>query len=279
MFGYVTINQEDLKVRDLEKYRSYYCGLCQSLKERYGFKGQILLPNDLVFLDVLLNGLYEMPQQEKDVRCAVHPFKKRHVRYNSITDYCADMGVLLAYYKLLDDIYDENSKKAELLLSRLKKSAEQVIETYPRQAKAVADGVSSLEKCEQEAEASLDRLAACTGGFLGEIFVYHEDMWSDTLRRMAFFLGKYVYLLDGYVDLDKDNKNGAFNPWRKYQDRPDFDALVENTLTMMMAECAKSFEILPIVQDADLLRNIIYSGVWTKFAEAKRKREEKGDES
>jgi hypothetical protein len=32
-----------------------------------------------------------------------------------------------------------------------------------------------------------------------------------------------------------------------------------------MAECAKGFERLPIVENVDILRNIIYSGVWTKY--------------
>ena len=58
-----------------------------------------------------------------------------------------------------------------------------------------------------------------------------------------------------------------------YEQRPDFDALVENTLTMMMAECAKEFEKLPIVQDVDILRNVIYSGVWVKYREMRKKRE------
>ena len=30
MFGYVMINKGDLKVRELETYQSFYCGLCQS---------------------------------------------------------------------------------------------------------------------------------------------------------------------------------------------------------------------------------------------------------
>ena len=36
-------------------------------------------------------------------------------------------------------------------------------------------------------------------------------------------------------------------------------------LTSMMSECAKSFERLPILLHADILRNILYSGVWSKY--------------
>lgn len=33
MFGYVTVCEPELKVKDLKKYKAYYCGLCHVLKE------------------------------------------------------------------------------------------------------------------------------------------------------------------------------------------------------------------------------------------------------
>ena len=48
MFGYVMINKGDLKVRELETYQSFYCGLCQKLKERYGLSGAIVSAVDLL---------------------------------------------------------------------------------------------------------------------------------------------------------------------------------------------------------------------------------------
>jgi hypothetical protein len=34
---------------------------------------------------------------------------------------------------------------------------------------------------------------------------------------------------------------------------------------LLLANCARSFERLPCVEDVDLLRNILYSGVWLKY--------------
>ena len=34
---------------------------------------------------------------------------------------------------------------------------------------------------------------------------------------------------------------------------------------LLLAACARGFERLPCVEDADLLRNILYSGVWLKY--------------
>ena len=80
-------------------------------------------------------------------------------------------------------------------------------------------------------------------------------------------MGKFIYLMDAYEDLDKDERKNAYNPLRKLRkDNPkDFETLTKLMMTSMMSECAKSFERLPIILHADILRNILYSGVWTKY--------------
>ena len=60
MFGYITIQKPELKIREFTSISgSYYCGLCRSLRLRYGLKGSLALNYDMVFLAALLTGLYE----------------------------------------------------------------------------------------------------------------------------------------------------------------------------------------------------------------------------
>ena len=39
----------------------------------------------------------------------------------------------------------------------------------------------------------------------------------------------------------------------------------------MMEQAARAFEALPLLRDAELLRNILYSGVWVRFAQKAKK--------
>ena len=50
MFGYVLINKEELKFKEYDVYKSYYCGLCQTLNNRSGRFAQLTLNYDMTFL-------------------------------------------------------------------------------------------------------------------------------------------------------------------------------------------------------------------------------------
>lgn len=39
MFGYIVVNQAEMKYKEFDVYHSYYCGLCRRLKEKYGIAG------------------------------------------------------------------------------------------------------------------------------------------------------------------------------------------------------------------------------------------------
>ena len=64
MFGYVVLNKPEIKFKDFDMYRSFYCGLCRELRERYGISGQITLSYDMTFVILLLSALYEPPTEK-----------------------------------------------------------------------------------------------------------------------------------------------------------------------------------------------------------------------
>ena len=107
MYGYIRTNEPELKVKELAVYRSAYCGLCDSLVKRHGRIAQMTLEHDMTFLVLLLEGLYEPKVTHMQGRCIVHPIQKHRFDKSEITDYAADMNVLMAWHKINDDVHDE----------------------------------------------------------------------------------------------------------------------------------------------------------------------------
>lgn len=277
MFGYVNINRKELSEENRCVYQSYYCGLCQKLKEAAGRKGQMLLNYDMTFLVVLLTGLYEPKEELAEFTCGIHPTKKRKSRINEITDYAADMNIILSYQNFEDDWKDNRSYSRKAFARMLGKDYNRIMTKYPRQVQAVETYIEELGRAEDAGETNIDVVSGLTGTMLGEIFAWKEDMWAEELRYLGYYLGKFIYLMDAYEDYDADRKKNEYNIFavQSRETRQDLDMFVRLLLTSMMSECAKSFERLPILLHADILRNVLYSGVWTKYEYNRLRREKR----
>ncbi len=274
MFGYVTICEPELKVKDLKKYKAYYCGLCRSLKEEYGFSGQMTLTYDMTFAIILLSSLYENVADMEMHRCKVHPVKKQLMLRNEITSYAAAMNVLLAYYHLEDDWEDDRKVSSLAAKKVLQEKAKKIIAAYPRQSRAIEAALKELAACEKEQSTDIDRTAGCFGRLMEELFVYQEDIWEKNLRKMGFFLGKFIYLMDAYEDLPEDLRRDRYNPLKELYKKEDYEERMKQILCMMIAESTAEFERLPCLVDVDILRNILYDGVWSRYNKIQIKKSE-----
>ena len=278
MFGYVTANKPELKMREFYKYKAYYCGLCKVLREKYGFLGQITLTYDMTFLVILLTSLYESELKQEEHRCVIHPLKKQKMIYNEMTEYAADMNIVLTYYHLEDDWKDEKSKIGWAGFHAFRKTFQKIEKKYPDKCRIIRECLDELQECENRKEENIDVISRCFGELMSELFVYKQDVWEETLRRMGFYLGKYIYILDAYDDIERDKKNGSYNIFFSMEQRPDFDEKCREMLNLVLAECTNYFEMLPCIEDAEIIRNILYAGVWEKFEKKQQEKEgEKND--
>ena len=276
MFGYISINKAEMKFKDYDMYHSYYCGLCKCLKKCYGIRGQLTLSFDMTFLVVLLTGLYEAETKVETVRCVAHPFEKHPARVNEFTNYAAAMNLVLSYYKCKDDWDDERKKKGYAAAKLLQSRISEIEKEYPEKVQLIASNLKKLSEFEAKNEQNIDLMAGLFGDIMAEIFVYRHDVWEVSLRKMGFFLGKFIYLMDAYEDVEKDIKSGSYNPLKEaFQSNPNFAEDCRELLTLMMAECSREFEKLPILLHADILRNVLYSGVWCHYTTVTSKRNEK----
>lgn len=273
VYGYVVVNKPELKIKEYDVYRSYYCGLCDELKERYGVNGQLSISYDMTFLMLLLTGLYEPDTRKYEARCIAHPVHKHPVSRNDISGYVADMNVLMTYYKCMDDWNDDRKVTRKALADSLKGKVRRIEAEYKDKAAAIRTAMDKLGELEKAGESNVDMPAEQFGIIMSQILLMKDDEWKDTLVKIGSSLGRFIYILDAYEDLDEDNKKGRYNALRAYADRPDYDIFVENVLKSLMAQCAAGFERLPIIENVNLLRNIIYSGVWTRFELCKNKKD------
>ena len=68
-------------------------------------------------------------------------------------------------------------------------------------------------------------MSGCFGRIMEEILAWKPDVWENTLRRMGFYLGKFIYLLDAYDDVEKDVKSGNYNPASDHDDGTDLQRI------------------------------------------------------
>ncbi len=277
MFGYVTINKPEIKYKDYDTYRSYYCGLCKELKKRYGAFGRVTLGYDMTFLIILLSGLYDTETKTKKARCILHPLKRHAEALNEFTSYAADMNLLMFYYHCIDDVKDERRAAAKIYSMIISGRVKKIKRKYPEKVNNIEKLMNILDNAEKNSDnvENPDAAAGIFGKILAEVFAYKEDIWEEKLRRMGFYLGKFIYLLDSYEDIEEDIKRNLYNPFVPYYDDPDFDDICGGMLKMMIAECAQTFEELPIEDNIEILRNILYAGVWSGYERTLLRRKEK----
>ncbi|GAB1475429.1 DUF5685 family protein [Bacillota bacterium] len=287
MLGYVRPDKPELKVREYELYSAYYCGLCRSVKRRYGELQRLVLNYDSVFLALILRALEEKTENIATVRCSLHPLKKRAiVCKDSSIDYAADMMLLLAYFKLQDDRRDEGGLKAAAGIAVLKPTYKKLMKTHKEKCIMIKGKLKELSVLEEEKCASLDRAALPFSELMGEVFaadVLTKDQDTlNLLRSIGYHTGKWIYLIDAYDDLEENAKNGSYNPlllqWNYKPDQEkmeDFrDRIKERTefnLLFYLAELSKAWDKLKSNRNSGLAENIIYSGLLRKTEEVLKK--------
>ena len=278
MFGYVTACKMELKIKDFEKYKAYYCGVCKAIKINFGNLPRLTLNYDMTFLAILLDSFEESSCKYVRKRCITHPIKKRVVIVdNSSLDYAAFCNVVLVYYKLLDNVKDDNSTKSKVysffLENYLKRSK---VELKPIML-FIEKSIKDLNLLESEPKGkTLDEFCnpfAELTAFIISSF-YKDKVFYESLYKLGYNLGKWIYLIDALDDLEKDMREKKFNAIDKsfngenlsYE---EFYKNIENRIDFVLvacaAQCDNSLKGLPIKKNMDLLNNVLKYGLMEKM--------------
>jgi hypothetical protein len=285
MFGYVTPCKMELKIKDFEKFNAYYCGLCMAIKRQYGNFPRLSLNYDMTFLGILLDSLEDVKCTFRKHRCLVHPLKNKLIIVdNKALDYAAYCNVTLAYYKLLDNVKDDKSltsKVSSMFLGKYLNSPGSELAGCNEYIKKRLAELSSIENSEKPS--SLDETAhpfADLTGYIISSYIDNKTSIKDSsavktsLYWLGYYLGKWIYIIDAWDDLEKDMGTNKFNPLNNIlnhrnvsyaQLKSQIEERVDFLLVSCASNCVEHLNSLPLYKNMDLLSNILQYGLMEKM--------------
>lgn len=279
MFGYVRPYKPFMRVCEYDTYKAFYCSLCKDMKNRFGFFPRFTLSYDFAFLAVMDFAVKGKRIKGKACRCIAHPLRKTVcIDKPELCGYSSRCAVILTYHKLKDDLYDKGIKGKILALLALpvfKKPYKSAKAKIPGFAEVCEKSMVLQKKTEKEKKASIDLACEPTAQMMASAFEgISEDAEKKThLKRFGYFLGRFVYICDALDDLQKDYKEGNFNPLieqfaiKKGLEKIPADKIkqihdfTDMTINFTLGALAEEYVCLNLKYYKEITDNVVYLGL------------------
>ncbi len=268
MFGYVKPNYPYLYMKDDTLYRALYCGMCKSIKKANGNLARFSLTYDIAFMSLLVHSIKGVDVEIKNSRCVAHSIKKRPMaKVDELSLILADVNLILAKYKVSDDILDENKGKIKGLF--INKGYKKAIKRHKKVDEIVKKQYGLLTNYEKSNCASIDMVSDCFAKMLEEISIYVLGESANEHTNLLFYtIGKWIYLIDALDDYDKDVKKSNFNVFKALYGESDYKSLIKNNYEQIVAifgsifsQMTESYQKINFKFNNDLSSNIVYRGI------------------
>lgn len=264
MFGYVTIFKPELKIKEYEAYKGVYCTLCKEMGKEYGVLSRFLLSYDGAFYVMYKLGLSGDNISVKNSRCTFNPCKKcmKITSDSDVYKIASTITVVLAYFKLVDNLHDSSFFKKILLyllypyFALLKNKAKK---KYPEIFKTVEEGMKHQFEIESEDNPYLDKSADPTANMLAWLFSYGEcGEIREKAENFGYQLGRAVYFLDAFDDYADDIKTNSFNPFKNTEDIVTDASISINLSVGALSEALTNHNFKNF---SSIIENVIYDGL------------------
>lgn len=265
MFGYVRPHRDELKVRQLREYEALYCGVCRALGRRHGFIARFFLNYDFAFLAMLLDG---EPLRTRRQRCPARLWcRKKTCAVSDGVDAAADAATILTYWKLRDAVADGRGLSrlgARLLCLLLSPAYRRAVRARPDFDGTVRSCLEELRALEQGRSPSLDRTADTFARILAAAAPPSGTPDRDrALEQLLYHLGRWIYLVDAWDDLEDDRRTGSYNPIsaRFPGAEEDNRGYLRTTLGHSLNLARSAMALLALGHWQETVENVLYLGL------------------
>ena len=283
MFGYITPLKIELKVKEFEYFRSYYHGLCYAIKNNFGNIPRLTLNYDMTFIGFILEGLSNESIIIENKRCIKHPtYDIQVIKDTNVLRYAANLSITFFDYKLKDNINDDNSKKSKIFNIFLSPYSKKAALNYDHINSVIKLNLANLSSMETERNFnSLDQICHPFSHIMASILKdYPHNLFEDsnTLRdrlyNLGYCIGKYIYLMDAFDDLEEDILSDQFNPLivthkldiENYKDiLSEIINEMEFLILSCISNCKEILDSINLLKHREILNNIITLGMTNEF--------------
>ena len=268
MFGYVQPDTPYLFVKDDTLYKALYCGVCKAIGSSGSQLSRMSLTYDIAFLSAVAHNVCNVDVKIKRERCVAHPIKSRPIASrDTLTEKLAAVNVILAEYKVKDDVYDSGKGRLKgLLIGGGYKKAKK---KYPEIEKIVKEGYELLSEKEKNGEKSVDMVCDPFAELLAKLSdeVFGEYATEST-HKLFYAIGKWIYLIDALDDFEKDVKKKNYNLFVTAYGETEFKSFVEKygkevdfIFSSVFSTIAEEAGKIKFYFNGDLVKNILLRGI------------------
>jgi hypothetical protein len=271
MFGYVTPDKPNMYMKDYAVYKAFYCGICKCTGKLYGQLMRFTTNYDITFFTILLHNILEQSIELKNETCVLNPLKKKSVvKTNAVLKQSVYLNILLADFKLSDDVLDKGSIKSRIVRFFIKGKVKRATVSLPEVAERIERARKEQNEIETSMTQSVDKAAHPFASMLTDVFkIMCGTKYTEAVGALAYQLGRFIYISDAADDYDKDYHEGSYNPLRllypEIKDKAELlkvkDEEVEFMLRSAYSEVKRHYETMDFKLCEGVVTNILWYGM------------------
>ncbi|MEK7485249.1 MAG: DUF5685 family protein [Planctomycetota bacterium] len=214
MIGPLSPHLCQLSPADRVYYRNLYCGVCKSLKNRFGRISTLTLSHDVAFLGLLFPQQPQCPSTS--VPCTLYPWRKVLAlpEENPIIQSCLLINTIFSFCKYYDHQQDGDPHSWKYFFFRkLFREGTSLLEQAGLSESELQEIIAQQIQVESLTDLSIEAytkpVANLSARLFGQFFAVPEN--ESLIRLLGRLYIQMIALYDGIQDYQEDQQQNRFN--------------------------------------------------------------------